>query len=86
MNAFRLLLGQERKDKMELPYKHGYRRQRAADGLPSIRQQEIQKRATHDRRVADEAAAVQARRAERDERLKIAREIVQREEAAMRRG
>ncbi len=41
-------------------FKHGYRRQRAADGLPSIRQQEIAKRATHDERVRAEADRVKA--------------------------
>ena len=71
---------------MKLPFKHGYRRQRAADGLPSIRQQEREKRVTHDRRVADEAAAVQARRVEREERLKTAKFSVETEEASMRRG
>lgn len=40
-------------------YKHGYRRQRAADGLPSIRQQEIAKRATHDERVKAEKKRVE---------------------------
>lgn len=41
-------------------YKHGYRRQRAADGLPSIRQQEIAKRATHDERVKAESDRVKS--------------------------
>ena len=71
---------------MKLPFKHGYRRQRAADGLPSVRQHEKELRATHDQRVADEAAAVEARRVERDERLKTAKLSVQQEEATMRRG
>ena len=71
---------------MKVSYKHGYRRQRAADGLPSIRQQEKEKRATHARRVADEAAAVQARREERDWRLKVAKLSVEQEESSMRRG
>jgi hypothetical protein len=71
---------------MKLPFKHGYRRQRAADGLPSIRQQEKEKNATRARRVEDEAAAVQARRVERDERLKTAKFSVEQEESSMRRG
>ena len=71
---------------MKVAFKHGYRRQRAADGLPSVRQVEKEKRATHSRRVADESAAVEARRVERDERLKTAKISVQQEESAMRRG
>ena len=43
-----------------LSFKHSYRRQRDADGLPSTRQQEIAKRATHDERVKAEADRVKA--------------------------
>ena len=43
---------------MKVPFKHGYRRQRAADGLPSIRQQEKEKKATRAQRVADEKKRV----------------------------
>ena len=43
---------------MKVSYKHGYRRQRAADGLPSIRQQEKEKKATRAQRVADEKKRV----------------------------
>ena len=71
---------------MKVPFKHNYRRQRKADGLPSIRQQEKEKKATRAQRVADEAAAVQARRVERDERLKTAKLSVEQEESSMRRG
>jgi len=71
---------------MRVQYKHSYHRQRAADGLPSIRQQEKEKRATHAKRVVDEAAAVQERREERDWRLKTAKLSVEQEESSMRRG
>ena len=71
---------------MRVPYKHSYRRQRKADGLPSVRRREKEKQATHARRVADEAAAVQARREERDWRLKVAKLSVEQEESSMRRG
>ena len=43
---------------MKVSSKHGYRRQRAADGLPSIRQQEKEKKATRAQRVADEKKRV----------------------------
>lgn len=71
---------------MKVPYKHSYRRQRTVDGLPSIRQQEKGKRATHERRVANEAAAVEARIVERDEQLRTAKFSVEQGEASMRRG
>ncbi len=71
---------------MKTTFKHGYRRQRAADGLPSVRQIEKEKRVTHSRRVADESAAVEARRVERDARLKTDKISVQQEEWNMRRG
>ena len=71
---------------MKTTFKHGYRRQRAADGLPSVRQIEKEKRVTHSRRVADESAAVEARRVERDARLKADKISVQQEEWNMRRG
>jgi hypothetical protein len=52
----------------------------------STRQIEKAKRATHVNREADEAAAVQARRVERDERLKTAKFSVEMEESSMRNG
>jgi hypothetical protein len=43
-----------------LSFKHGFRRKRSADGLPSIRQQELARRVTHDERVKAEADRVKA--------------------------
>ena len=63
-----------------LNFKHGFRRKRAVDGLPSVRQQEIAKRATHDERVKAEADRVKAGK---EEAARKGRE--KREEIRMRR-
>ena len=55
-----------------MPSKHGYRRQRATNGLPSVRQQEVARRKTHDERVRAEAARVEV---DREEAARKGREL-----------
>jgi len=54
------------KQTTKLPFKHGYRRQRAADGHPSRRQFEIARRKTRHERERREAERVQKEMEERD--------------------
>ena len=54
----------------KLPFKHGYRRQRKADGHPSRRQFEIARRKTRHEREAREAERVRKEMEERDAKSK----------------
>jgi hypothetical protein len=66
----------------KLNFKHGYRRQREDDGLPSIRQQELARRVTHDERVKAEKKRVEDGKEEAARKGREERELIRMRKAA----